>query len=108
LVIIPDDANVTVPSVTGAQVPSNDFMPWQPSTWPPAPPQFNAELHGTLTRIFQETMVDELHNVVDDIKRANLESQYPMVKRGHVVAVASCVRCIPSPPTDIKYTKATI
>jgi hypothetical protein len=88
MLLIPENANVNVQSVTGGQAIANQFIPWQPSTWPKAPPQFNAELHQRLKRIFQETMLDELHNVVEDIKKANPQNQYPMMKRGHVVAVA--------------------
>jgi hypothetical protein len=82
-------ASVNVPPITGAQTtPPSIFVPWQPSTWPPAPPHFDEQFHVTLSRIFDETMVDELHNVVGDILEANGRSPTAITHRGHVIAVA--------------------
>jgi len=83
----PQPASVSVPPVTGAMV-GAAFVPWQPSTWPQAPRVFDQAFCDTLRKIFQETMLDELRNVVDDIKGANAESPFPLEHRGHVVAVA--------------------
>ena len=81
--------NVTVPPITGAQVSDgNSFVAWQPSTWPPAPTQFDQPFHDTLSAIFHQSMLDELRNVVADIQMANGASPMSMVHRGHVVAVA--------------------
>lgn len=88
MVIIPGDANLKMQSITGAQIPGGNFLPWQPSTWPRAPLHFNPEFHQTLARIFKETMLDELRNVIGDIQKANPAVEYPLTKRGHVVAVA--------------------
>lgn len=83
---------VQTPSATGATVMSNigqcAFVPWQPSTWPPAPKQFNQYFLDTLKTIFQQTMLDELRNVIQDIQTANAASSFPLEHRGHVVAVA--------------------
>jgi hypothetical protein len=91
MVKYPEDANfnVLVPSITGGIVGAQSpFIPWQPGTWPPAPPQFDQAFHDTLKSIFQETMLDELSNVVQDILTANSASIFPLEHRGHVVAVA--------------------
>jgi hypothetical protein len=89
MVKYPEDANFMAPSVTGAQVSGQwPFTPWQPSTWPAAPSKFNQAFYEILKRIFQETMVDELQNVVDDVQRANCASAFPLEHRGHVIAVA--------------------
>jgi hypothetical protein len=81
--------NVNVPPITGALIgAANSFVPWQPSTWPPAPAQFDQQFHATLSTIFRRTILDELRNVVEDILVANGKSPMSMVHRGHVVAVA--------------------
>lgn len=80
-------ASLSVPSVTGAMVGTN-FVAWQPSSWPHAPKQFNQDFLDTLKKVFQETMLDELRNVVQDIQSANAPSPFPLEHRGHVVAVA--------------------
>ena len=35
---------------------STTFMPWQPSTWPPAPKDWNREIEQILRRILTETI----------------------------------------------------
>ena len=85
----PDDANVKSPPITGAQVPAKSpLITYQPSTWPPAPKRFDQTFHATLEKIFNETMVHELRNVVQDIEKARDYSPTALVHRGHVVAVA--------------------
>src|ERR1700732_4450900 len=75
-------ASVSVPSVTGAIIPgSSGFLAWQPSTWPPAPQTWNAGLIATVQKIFEESMLNEIENVIADAGK-NLEH------RGHVVAIA--------------------
>jgi voltage-gated potassium channel len=89
MVKYPEDANFMAPSLTGSQGPGQwPFTPWQPGTWPAAPSKFNQPFYETLKRIFQETMEDELQNVVDDVQRANSTSAFPLEHRGHVIAVA--------------------
>src|SRR5947209_12738876 len=80
-------ANPSVPSVTGAMV-GTGFVAWQPGTWPHAPKQFNQDFLDTLKKIFQESVLDELRNVIQDIQTANANSPFPLEHRGHVVAVA--------------------
>lgn len=83
----PTTPSLTVPSVTGAMI-GKDFVAWQPCTWPPAPRQFNQDFFDRLQKIFQESMLDELRNVIQDIQNANAASAFPLEHRGHVVAVA--------------------
>jgi len=80
-------AKLSVPSATGAMV-GTMFVAWQPSTWPHAPKQFNQDFLDTLNRIFKQTMLDELRNVVGDVQSANAASPFPLEHRGHVIAVA--------------------
>lgn len=61
-----------------------DFRPWQPSTWPAGPTKVNSKFVNTLTRIFKESMLEEIRNVVEDIKHNNGNLEH----RGHVVAIA--------------------
>jgi hypothetical protein len=84
------NSNVSVPSVTGGQADSDDpFVPSMPSTWPAAPREFDQAFHDRLTRIFRETMLEELRNVVGDIlAREGVEQNSALRNRGHVVAVA--------------------
>ena len=82
--------NVLAPSITGALIvpqTSFAFIPWQPSTWPPAPSSFDSSFHDVLGAIFRTSMVGELRNVVRDIQHAN-PGTAPFAQRGHVVAVA--------------------
>jgi hypothetical protein len=77
-------ASVNVPSVTGAIVQGSakpQFEAWKPSTWPAAPKQWNATFVKTIAQIFQESILDEIDNVISDAKG---DLNY----RGHVVAIA--------------------
>ncbi|HEV3040558.1 MAG TPA: hypothetical protein VHA33_22535 [Candidatus Angelobacter sp.] len=80
--------NVSVPSITGALVgtaampqPVTELVPWLPSTWPPAPIKVTADFIETLESIFQESMLEEINNVINDAK-GDLD------RRGHVVAIS--------------------
>jgi hypothetical protein len=74
--------NVSVPSVSGAIVGSPDqFYAWQPSSWPEAPKSWIPELATAVRRIIEESILNEISNVIDDAK-GNLEH------RGFVVAIA--------------------
>src|SRR5437879_1209957 len=59
------------------------LVPWQPSTWPAAPASLD-DFITVLRRVFNESMVDEIRNVVEDIKKSNGDLE----NRGHVVAIA--------------------
>ncbi|BCA56898.1 hypothetical protein W02_40380 [Nitrospira sp. KM1] len=67
---------------TFASIPS--FLPWQPSTWPPAPVRVDVGFIGNLRKIFAESVLGEIRNVIEDIKKSNGDLQH----RGHVVAIA--------------------
>jgi len=64
--------------------PRSSFLPWQPSTWPRVPPNADEEFLTVLARIFNASMLDEIRNVVEDIKKTNGDLSH----RGHVVAIA--------------------
>lgn len=79
--------DVSAPSVTGSQVtgtPKPVFMAWQPSTWPVPPARVNEQFIDTLKRIFEESILGEIHNVINDAKERNGNLQH----RGHVVAIS--------------------
>jgi hypothetical protein len=60
---------------------SAGFQAWQPSTWPKAPSKWEASLIDTLRQIFNESILNEINNVIADAGD-NLQH------RGHVVAIA--------------------
>src|SRR6266568_764039 len=60
------------------------FLPWQPSTWPSAPANADANFITDLRKIFDESILGEIRNVIQDIKTNNGDLQH----RGHVVAIA--------------------
>jgi hypothetical protein len=57
------------------------LRPWLPSTWPPAPAKVDDAFIETLRRIFQESILNEVDNVIADAN-GNLSH------RGHVIAIA--------------------
>jgi hypothetical protein len=62
------------PPVTGAIVASTGsllFAAWQPSTWPAASASAPGEFIEVLKRIFEESILGEVRNVIDDITRSN-------------------------------------
>ncbi len=59
------------------------IIPWQPSTWPEPPKEFDSEFVEFIGVIFKETILGELENVVHDI----LKSHGGLEHRGHVVAI---------------------
>ncbi len=74
--------SVSVPPITGAIVtPPSQLRAWQPSTWPKAPAKWNAGFSAIIRRIFEDSMLNEIDNVIADA-HDNLEH------RGHVVAIA--------------------
>lgn len=79
--------SVASPSVTGAQVSapsaSQNFHPWQPSQWPPPPANFDNDFVETLRRIFSESMLGEIENIIKDAETVN----HGLEHRGHVIAI---------------------
>jgi hypothetical protein len=63
---------------------ASGFVPWQPSTWPLPPDRWDAEFTPVLRRIFDETILDELQNVVSD---ARIRTEGGLAHRGHVIAI---------------------
>lgn len=68
----------------GVRASTIDFHAWQPSTWPPAPAAVDTAFVATLRRIFCESILDEIRNVISDIVKSNGDLQH----RGHVVALS--------------------
>lgn len=60
------------------------FIPWQPSTWPEPPAAYDENFRGALEQIFEETILEEIANVISDAHKANGN----LTHRGHVVALA--------------------
>jgi hypothetical protein len=56
------------------------FFAWQPSTWPKAPVVYTDELGKTLKEIFEDSLLLEIRNVINDAPT--------LEHRGHVVALA--------------------
>lgn len=57
-----------------------DFYAWQPSTWPAPPELYNADFRNVLSKIFHDSLLIEIKNVISDAP--SLEH------RGHVVALS--------------------
>jgi hypothetical protein len=79
--------NVLSPSITGAIVsasPLPAFVAWQPSTWPATPSAVDDKFVLTLKGIFEESMLGEINNVIEDVHKSNGDLEH----RGHVVAIA--------------------
>lgn len=57
---------------------------WQPSTWPTFAIQSDPGFIPVIERIFKETIVNEIDNVIGDAIQANGS----LIHRGHVVAIA--------------------
>jgi hypothetical protein len=79
--------DVTAPSVSGAVVGAPQPRPliaWQPSTWPVAPAAVDEKFITTLQHIFEESVLGEVKNVIDDARKAHGSLNH----RGYVVALA--------------------
>jgi len=80
--------DVSAPSITGApdvgkpQPPT--FVAWQPSTWPAAPAAVDQAFIENLNRIFEESILSEINNVISDANEVVGSLQH----RGHVVAIS--------------------
>jgi len=81
-------ASLISSDISGAIVdqlpPTPAFLPWQPSTWPSAPAKVDADFTANLRKIFDGSILGEIRNVIEDIKKSNGDLQH----RGHVVAIA--------------------
>ncbi len=78
-------ANLNAPPVTGATItPAQDFVAWQPSTWPEPPASADEDFIKTLKRIFEESILGEINNVLTDVRKANGGFD----NRGHVLAIS--------------------
>ena len=80
-------ASTVSPPVTGAYVSSTStqlFAAWQPSTWPAASASSPGEFIEVLKRIFEESILGEVRNVIEDITKSNGTLAF----RGHVVAIS--------------------
>lgn len=83
------NGSVVAPSITGAIVGSQQgspttFYAWEPSTWPQPPNRVDDEFVGNLRTIFNDSMLDEIDNVIGDAQKSNGDLQH----RGHVVAIS--------------------
>jgi hypothetical protein len=79
--------DVSAPSITGALVGTPappQFIAWQPSTWPATPNAVDEEFIYGLKRIFEDSILGEIANVISDAQKLNGDVQH----RGHVVAIA--------------------
>jgi hypothetical protein len=78
--------DVSAPSVSGAMVGSwkpDHFVAWVPSTWPPAPNAVDQKFIENLKRIFEESILAEVRNVIEDVQKSRKDLQH----RGHVIAI---------------------
>jgi hypothetical protein len=77
--------NQNAPAITGAIVtPISTFYAWLPSTWPATPTVVDEAFIFALKRIFEESMLGEIRNVLQDVRRSSGSLQ----NRGHVLAIA--------------------
>lgn len=87
--------DVSAPSASGASVfastPASGsapaaamFLAWQPSTWPKAPAAVDEQFILTLKTIFEEAILAEINNVIEDATHRTGSLEH----RGHVVAIA--------------------
>lgn len=75
----------SAPPVTGSDgLEKPRFHAWQPSTWPDPPPAVDQDFIRTLKRIFEDSILGEINNVISDAEKCNGGLQF----RGHVVAIA--------------------
>lgn len=79
--------DVSSPPLTGATVtaaPPTVFVAWQPSTWPVTPTAVDEKFICTLKRIFEESILGEIGNVIADVQHRHPDLQH----RGHVIGIA--------------------
>src|SRR5947209_7599016 len=71
--------NVSSPPVTGAVVSASlqpVFVAWQPSTWPAVPSAVDEKFIYTLKRIFEDSILGEISNVIADVRKSNGDLQH--------------------------------
>ncbi|HZW80924.1 MAG TPA: hypothetical protein VFF50_10660 [Candidatus Deferrimicrobiaceae bacterium] len=79
--------DVSAPSASGAMIGAPQpvaFVAWQPSTWPAVPAVVDETFINHLKRIFEESILLEIRNVIDDAQENHGDLQH----RGHVIAIA--------------------
>lgn len=71
--------DVSAPSASGVffatqanGIRSTPFYAWLPSTWPPTPPKIDEEFVEKLKAIFEESILAEIKNVIDDASKSNV------------------------------------
>ena len=79
-----------------------EFTPWQPSTWPDVPASFDGAFADVLERIIQETVLDEITNVISDAQKV----QGTLEHRGHVIGLSmlcaiDTLAAYTFPPTNV-------
>ncbi len=97
-------ASTASPPITGAYVSGTSpqsFAAWQPSTWPAASASSPTEFIEVLKRIFEESILGEVRNVIEDITKSNGTLAF----RGHVVAIA--MMCALDAISSYGYRKKT-
>ena len=80
-------ASTVSPPITGANVSGTSpllFAAWQPSTWPAASASAPGEFIEVLKRVFEESILGEVRNVIEDVTKSNGTLAF----RGHVVAIS--------------------
>jgi hypothetical protein len=85
----PTQLSTSVNASTGAHAvrivsAKTTIFAWLPSTWPPAPHAVDKRFVITLKSIFDDSMLLEINNVIEDAQARNGGLQH----RGHVVAIA--------------------
>lgn len=79
--------SVAAPPASGAHVSTSPapaaFVSWEPSKWPQPPAKVNKGFIDVVRQIFEESMLGEIKNVIQDAKKVNGDLQH----RGHVVAI---------------------
>jgi hypothetical protein len=79
------ESKLPLPPITGAIVtPALVFVAWPPSTWPATPAVVDENFIDTLKRIFEESILGEISNVLTDVQKAN----GGLHNRGHVLAIS--------------------
>jgi hypothetical protein len=76
----------SAPSASGAMIGGPQpraFFAWQPSTWPLTPAAVDEEFINHLKRIFEDSILAEIKNVIEDAQKSQGDLQH----RGHVIAI---------------------
>lgn len=78
-------SDLSMPAASGSGGPQEmPFYAWLPSTWPPAPTAADEQFILTLKRIFEDSILSEINNVISDAKKSADGLQF----RGHVIAIS--------------------